>query len=63
MRISIRCAKVKILMSDSGDDGIVVVLDEVNEEDLMAANSMVCKRKLFDIEEIDELKFPEELGL
>ena len=30
MRVSIRCAKVKILTSDSGDDEIVVVLEEVN---------------------------------
>ena len=55
MRVSIRCAEARILMSDSGDDEIVVVLEEVNEEDLMAANSMVCKRKLWDAEEIEAL--------
>ena len=52
MRVSIRCAKVKILTSDSGGNEIVVVLEEVNEDDLMVANSMVSKRKLFDTEEI-----------
>ena len=52
MRVTIRCAEARILKSDSGSNEIVVVLEEVNEEDLMAANSMVSKRKLFDTEEI-----------
>ena len=55
MRVTIRCAGVKILTSDSGGNEIVVVLEKVNEEDLMAANSMVCKRKLWDAEEVDAL--------
>ncbi len=63
MRVTIRCAEARILKSDSGSNEIVVVLEEVNEEDLMAANSMVCKRHLFSSEELDELLIPEELGL
>ena len=55
MKISIRCAEARILKSDSGDDEIVVVMNDVNEEDLVIANSMVCKRKLWDAEEVDAL--------
>ncbi len=63
MRVSIRCAKVKILTSDSGDDEIVVVLEEVNQNDLFNAFSMLENLKLMAVEEIEPLEIPEELGL
>ena len=63
MRVSIRCAEARILMSDSGDDEIVVVLEEVNQNDLFNAFSMLENLKLMAVEEIEPLEIPEELGL
>jgi len=63
MRVSIRCAKVKILTSDSGDDEIVVVLEEVNEDDLTYAFGKIRTDERIEVEEIEPLEIPEELGL
>ena len=63
MRVSIRCAEARILKSDSGDDEIIVIMNDVNEEDLTNAFGKIRTDERMEVEGIEPLELPEELGL
>ena len=63
MKVSIRCAKVKILTSDSGGNEIVVILEEVNEEDLTYAFGKIRTDERIEVEGIEPLELPKDFKI
>ena len=61
MRVTIRCKDVMVLKSE--DEGVAVILDEVNQNDLFNAFSMVEDLKLMTVEGKEPLELPEDFRI
>ncbi len=57
MRVTIRCKDAMVLKSEDGK--IAVVLNDVNEDDVAGAYSLIEISKSMIVEEIDKLVIPE----
>lgn len=57
MRVTIRCKDAMVLKSEDGE--IAVVLNDVNEDDISGAFSLIEINKSMIVEEIDKLVMPE----